>query len=736
MAHTGDGNKGARGGPTFSDLVTPNATFPNPGARNTSDHNWVRRNQEWLERRKRRSRSSPGETDANAKRSQRLPIREGQERRRAGIEPWDERGFRTGKQCSGSSPVPAYQYPNNFNYGHDSDNRRFSSDKPRDPRELLEQTRAGVDAHASMNESYGLCQPVATLGSHPWLRDSLTNTSEKEAGNAEPFPCGKLPKRGWTMPTMKRLLKIVLAVTAAPVALLAQTHGNFGNVNGIRFADQFPGADIGAKINAAAATCISGKQCRIMIPETGQLNFTTPINYVDNETIECTATGILDNTAGNNSLTQLSYTGSGTAIIMNAKSSRFKGCGLLLSSTTNTGILMAAYGGRIEDSDIRGGGSSTKMVNASGSVLTTNVDDVEIVNTRINAYTGTAVACDNVNDLRIFNVSAVGITSNATSIMLLVDTNCTGVTVSDYVGYNVGLHGLFMRKTLSGPPPQSFFFRNFECDLPTSDCFLFDSTLVSLPLHFACDNCWAAGASGAGIHISGGSEVAFSHAQIRANGNDGVLIDGNLVEEVSISNSLIGGNNIANAGFNGISIRNHPAQIVIVGNEIGDSTEVGGFQQYALNAYSDVEGLVFSSNDCALNVVGCANVAAVTTSKLTYFGNMNVVSGASNEPSYFMGSVTSGTSVYKGQASINVVATSTPTALPNTTGLFGVLSVRDQTLGGVAVFVLDPNNGAQLLGASNITGLASAAGVTYSGGWRISLSSGATPRALLWTLFQ
>src|SRR5260370_21358809 len=82
------------------------------------------------------------------------------------------------------------------NYGHASNNRMFSSNKPGDPRELLEQTRAGVDAPASMNESYGLCQPVATLGSHLWLRDSLTNTSEKEAGNAEPFPSGKLPKRG------------------------------------------------------------------------------------------------------------------------------------------------------------------------------------------------------------------------------------------------------------------------------------------------------------------------------------------------------------------------------------------------------------------------------------------------------------------------------------------------------------------------------------------------------------
>jgi hypothetical protein len=49
MAHTGDSNKGTSSGHTFSDLVTPNATFPNPGARNTSDPSWVRRNQEWQE---------------------------------------------------------------------------------------------------------------------------------------------------------------------------------------------------------------------------------------------------------------------------------------------------------------------------------------------------------------------------------------------------------------------------------------------------------------------------------------------------------------------------------------------------------------------------------------------------------------------------------------------------------------------------------------------------------------
>jgi hypothetical protein len=404
-------------------------------------------------------------------------------------------------------------------------------------------------------------------------------------------------------------------------------------------ANSFPGADIGAQINAAAATCISGAQCHIVIAPAAQQSFSTPIVYVDNETIECTATGTLDNTTATNFLANLNYTGSAVAVTMGARSGRFKGCGLLLSSTTTTGILLAAYGGKIEDADIRGGGATTKLINASGSALSTNVDDVEIINSRINAFTGIAVACDNVNDLRIMNVSAVGIVSNTTNVMLLVDSACTGVTVSDYFGYNTGLHGLFMRKTLTGLPPQSFFFRNFESDLASSDGFLFDSTLGSFPLHFACDNCWAAGSGGAGIHVAGGAEISFSHAQIRSNAHDGVLIDGALVEEVMITSSLIGGNNTANGGFNGISIRNHPAQIVIVGNEISSATETGGFQQYAINAYADVEGLVFSSNDCGQNVVTCANLASVVASKLTYSGNMNVVSGISSEPSFFPGPV-------------------------------------------------------------------------------------------------
>src|SRR5437762_1349587 len=75
-----------------------------------------------------------------------------------------------------TTDVMAGTYPNLA--GPNPENRQFSSDKESDPIRLMEQTRAGIEAHASLNESYGLFQPVATLGSHPWLRDSLAVPSE------------------------------------------------------------------------------------------------------------------------------------------------------------------------------------------------------------------------------------------------------------------------------------------------------------------------------------------------------------------------------------------------------------------------------------------------------------------------------------------------------------------------------------------------------------------------------
>jgi hypothetical protein len=71
--------------------------------------------------------------------------------------------------------------------------KQFSSDKNGDPRALLQATRSEISQHAEINQLYGLNQPAATLGSHPWLRDELATPSETEPANAVPAKGMKVP---------------------------------------------------------------------------------------------------------------------------------------------------------------------------------------------------------------------------------------------------------------------------------------------------------------------------------------------------------------------------------------------------------------------------------------------------------------------------------------------------------------------------------------------------------------
>jgi hypothetical protein len=93
--------------------------------------------------------------------------------------------------------------------------------------------------------------------------------------------------------------------------------------------------------------------------------------------------------------------------------------------------------------------------------------------------------------------------------------------------------------------------------------------------------------------------------------------------------------------------------------------------------------------------------------------------------------------IFNSNALISVTALSTPTLLPNTVGSDGLLRLRDQTNGGVALFLLDPNVASQVIGNSNLTGCTTAGQVTYSGsGWSVALSSGSTPRSISWTIYD
>lgn len=72
---------------------------------------------------------------------------------------------------------------------------QFSSNKQGDPKKLVREAVDSINAHADLMDTYGYHQPVATLGSHPWLRDELANPTELEPGNAEPIAGMKVPER-------------------------------------------------------------------------------------------------------------------------------------------------------------------------------------------------------------------------------------------------------------------------------------------------------------------------------------------------------------------------------------------------------------------------------------------------------------------------------------------------------------------------------------------------------------
>jgi len=519
-------------------------------------------------------------------------------------------------------------------------------------------------------------------------------------------------------------------------------------------ATNFPGGDIGAQVNNAAATCTNGQQCHIIVPPMAQAAITTPIVYVANETVECPRIGAIDNSAGSDPYTNLTYFGSGTAITMPTANGRLIGCDLLLGPSVTNGIWMGsasavlnAYSNHVEDASVRGGGTGTTLVKIS--CPNAACEDNNLINSRLSDFIGVAVGTSYSNDTHLYNNAVYGKqVGNTTSTSLLIDSQAGGVNVDGFIGGSSGLHGMVVRHTLGGLYPTFGFINNFECDIASSDCILFDSTLSSANIGYTCNDCWAAGAGGAGIHIAGGSNITIGAGSIiRVNAQDGILIDGGAEVIVKIHDNIIQGNNTSNAGYSGISIAGHPNGVTITGNVIGNYPEVSGNQQYALKANSDVEGLTFANNNCSNNVVGCANVAAVVSSKLTYFGNINVVAGVSNEPNYFPGTLQAGTitstgnitasaGIVAGGTSVTVTALSTPTSLAGTTGANGLIVIRDSTLGGNAIFMLDPNSGPQLIGSSNITGITTSAAMSYSSGWRITLSSGATPRTLTWAIFQ
>ena len=401
------------------------------------------------------------------------------------------------------------------------------------------------------------------------------------------------------------------------------------------------GSDIGAWINAAASTCTPTSQCVIHLPPSRRLTITTPIVFVEHQTLSCPITNQIDSTTGSDTSAQLYYDGSETAITMNTSGDRLEGCDILLGSEVTSGVLMGGNSNQLRDVGIRGGGRKTVLVHVSGVLGGVGVgEDQHIEKSRFSDFIGTGILCDHSNDNFFHDDTMYGKNSNSTGINIIIDSGCTGTDLTNVTGGHSGKNFLKVQRTLPGSYPTYLFARNTECDLAVSDCYVFDGTLNSSLIDYTFVDCWAAGAGGRGFHISGGSNIRLIGCKIRVNGLDGILIDSgsHVSNGIFIEHNLISANNQSKtANTNGITVSGHPVAVSVIGNFIQNGPEPGGNQAYAFSSSSDIEGLIFTNNFCSNNVTGCANVSSVKPTKMTYFGNVAVTAGASSLPQYFLG---------------------------------------------------------------------------------------------------
>jgi len=162
-------------------------------------------------------------------------------------------------------------------------------------------------------------------------------------------------------PTFSRTIPSALQQSSAPIA-----HPSTHNRDAVLNAKEFPGEDIGAQVNAAAATCTRGEICHIVISPSGLIDLTTPIIMVNAEEVECSRSGYVQNHSEGASTTQLSYAGTGVAVTMNGQGDTFSGCNLLLGSSAAGGILMGGYSDHADQITVSGGGTGTTLVDISG----------------------------------------------------------------------------------------------------------------------------------------------------------------------------------------------------------------------------------------------------------------------------------------------------------------------------------------------------------------------------------
>jgi hypothetical protein len=420
-----------------------------------------------------------------------------------------------------------------------------------------------------------------------------------------------------------RTIWLVWLVSLGVGVVQAQNYANFTSTtqsidSATFYASQFAGADMGAKINTAAAACSGGNSCKVKIPA-GFYSYSTAIVAPQSVVIE----------GEGPESSWLQYTGTGAAVTLSGAWAQIKDVVLQCTAACTYLVNMTGGSNVADNLLVQGGTSATKFFGIHGP----NGRISNIVGSNIS---GTLYECDNAVNNYINNSQSFGVRNNTTMVVVDMNSGCNNLQVLGLQNSYSGLHGFIMRNTLTGGTPTGAFFTNFATDQSSGGSqWVFDSTLGDSADNFVQIVNGFAGSAGRntdttiatataiGIDIEGGRNISIDNVNVIDAAATGVLINNSQVTNVKITNSFINNNNANNtASTNGVTISAAASGIRFAGNTIGNLVgDNRGHQKYGIAITSSTAANVdISGNDLNNNETG--TLSNSMTSNYTISGNL------------------------------------------------------------------------------------------------------------------
>lgn len=358
-------------------------------------------------------------------------------------------------------------------------------------------------------------------------------------------------------------------------------------LNGARNAEDYTGADIGAKINAA---CAAGAGVVEIPANAACRSFATKITAANGCTIRgqgvsgsCLQwTGAADATAvelTNLTAVRLENLALFTAAGGTTTALKFAGC----SRCSAHNLLISGA------NDASGWRNGIQVTKGAANSFLTQMDHVVIL-----AATGSGLTVDHATETTVSDSFIGGIPNNTTGLNVVIDSG-TGGFYATNLSTIYGLHGLkVMHSDGAAGAPTWLFFTHFLADTTSGgSAWLFDASLGThqVSAHFA--NSWAAGAGNdlnggpvtagaSGVEVNGGKQIYISGGtQIRANRANGVIVNSANAGEIHIDAADIVDNNLGNnADAQGLYVASSSPEVTIHNSRIGNVN--AGHQKYAI----------------------------------------------------------------------------------------------------------------------------------------------------------